>query len=137
MKPVDQVITEGGKGDCLRASVATVLGLQSEQLPNFAEIGFFDGLDVWLKERGLRAIRLSFVKDSALNRAWVDFENDLVILWGESPRFHDDGRRKQHAVVGRPNGYGFEVVHDPHPSRDGLHGIPRGVMWIVPVGGVA
>lgn len=133
---VDQEVFEAGRGDCLAACVASVLGLTRADVPNFADCGFFDGLREWLDSRGLRIISIRFQgsEDDALKRSWCDHFDDLVILWGDSPRFREDGsgRRKQHAVVGAPKGYGFLTVHDPHPSRDGLHGHPYGVMWIVP-----
>lgn len=128
----DQTVFEDGKGDCLRACVASVLGLQVEDLPNFAECGFFDGLVKWLDASGMRVIQVRFSDPEHLKSAWFDYSfTDPCIMWGDGPRFKADGRRKQHAVVGMAKGYGCEILHDPHPSRDGLHAC-YGVMWLVP-----
>jgi hypothetical protein len=108
------------------------MGLRIEDVPNFAaDESYFEGLDEWLKSRDLRAIRLRFASSDDCSRTYFGYSDDHVILWGSSPR-ERDGRRLQHAVVGRCNGYGLEIIHDPHPSRDGLCGQPYGVMWIVP-----
>lgn len=120
---VDQEVFEAGRGDCLAACVASVLGLIRAEVPNFADCGFFDGLVKWLDERGMKVIQLRVADPEHIKAVWFDYSyTDLCIMWGDSPRFREDGiRRKQHAVVGRATGYGPELVHDPHPSRDGLH----------------
>lgn len=131
MSYVDQNIFEDGKGNCLAACVATVLGMPIGDVPNFAEMDYFAGLHKWLGERGLKGIDIRFPTAEQCSQAYFGYSDDLMIIWGDSPRCDSDGKRKQHAVVGRAYGYGCRVVHDPHPSREGLHGSPYGVLWIV------
>jgi hypothetical protein len=131
LTPVDQSVFDDGKGDCLRASVASVLDLPASDVPNFAERDYFAGLYKWLDERGMRAFEVRFGSPEDMARAWFNYHDTYGVMWGDSPRFAESGKRKGHAVVGQPNGYGCKVVHDPHPSRDGLHSC-FGVMWIAP-----
>lgn len=129
MKPVDQSIFEDGKGNCLAACVASLLELPIEEVPNFAELNYFAGLHKWLAERGLIGIEITFSEGVHFAKAYFGYANGPLIMWGESPRSNGD-RRKGHAVVGTPAGYGCDLLHDPHPSRAGLNGHPHGVMWI-------
>lgn len=129
---VDQTIFADGKGNCLAACVASILDLPIEAVPNFAESGYFDGLHQWLGERGLKGVSVRFPDADAAARVYVGYSDDLILMWGDSPRLDASGKRKGHAVVGVAYGYGFRAIHDPHPSREGLHGGPFGVMWIVP-----
>lgn len=139
MIPVDQIIFEDGKGDCLRACVASILHRTIDQVPNFWELIRPEGdlqaaLDEWLQPRGYSAIRLHLTDNDTLKRAWVGYAEgpaSYVVLSGDGPRVNASGKYKQHAVVGQPNGYGFKIVHDPHPSRAGLITGPFAVMWIV------
>jgi hypothetical protein len=127
----DQTIFEDGRGNCLAACVASVLGLPISDVPNFAELDYFEGLRKWLSERGLFSVEIRFSKADHCASAYFGYQDCLAVMWGDSPRHDASGKRKQHAVVGQTNGYGMKVVHDPHPSREGLHGPPLGVMWIV------
>lgn len=116
------------------ATVCSILDLDPNDTPNFADCGFFEGLDSWLKERGQRCIRVSLTGGQDPAAMWFGYpanDVDCVILWGESPRLRADGGTKQHAVVGKVDGYGFAVEHDPHPDRTGLKSI-LGFGWIVP-----
>jgi hypothetical protein len=130
MNWVDQSIIDDGRGDCLRACVATVLELQREDVPNFAELDYFSGLHDWLSNHGYQWQEIRFADATHAAQAWFGYSTQLVVMWGDSPRFRSDGKRRQHSVAGMASGYGLELVHDPHPSRDGLHGPPYGVMWI-------
>lgn len=130
MTPVDQTIVDDGKGDCLRACVASILDLPSGDVINFAEHGFFEALYNWLADRSVRFAEVRFASPEHCRSAWFGYSDQPVLLWGDSPRKRADGRPKQHAVVGRANGYGFTVIHDPYPSRDGLAGAPYGAMWL-------
>lgn len=130
MTPVGQTIFEDGKGNCLAACVASILDLPIEDVPNFAELDYFAGLHAWLTERKLQGIEVRFSDAAHCASAYFGYPGTPVLMWGDGPRFAADGRRKQHAVVGEPNGYGCKLLHDPHPSHTGLHA-PIGVMWIV------
>ena len=91
----------GIPGDCMRTAVAALLDLPTEAVPHFAlfsEPGaWFDAFTLWLKGRGL----------GISPRATPDVE---CLALGMSPR------GVEHIVVMGPNG----LVHDPHPSRDGI-----------------
>ena len=130
MTPVDQRVFEDGKGDCLRACVASILDLSCDDVPNFAEADYIESLCLWLGLRGVRFVQVRFEKAEHCSKAWYGYSDQPVLLWGKSPRVGADGKEKGHAVVGRAMGYGFRIIHDPHPSREGLSGGPYGVMWI-------
>ena len=121
MKPVDQTVFEDGKGNCLAACVASILELPIEVVPNFAEHGFLDGVRAWLKQLGFELVRVYPTGEASI------FANAPAIVAGWSPR----GGGKQHAVVGRSDSGGLEVLHDPHPSRAGIIGEPIVFAWIV------
>lgn len=56
-------------------------------------------------------------------------DGQLVILGGKSPR----GIQGGHAVVGKwSRTSGWQVVHDPHPSGDGILGEPTTVSFWIP-----
>jgi hypothetical protein len=109
---VDQDIlhAEGEVGNCLQATLASILGRPIEEVPHFALLGeshWWDCLVGWLNLQGF----------------WVDYAPDTLIekgarllplcwLSGESARGF------QHAVVG--DSATGEMLHDPHPSRAGL-----------------
>jgi len=120
MTPVDQSIFEDGKGNCLSACVASLLDLPLSEVPNFAEMDYFAGLESWLAERQIRSFTVRFAEPTHCSMAYFGYSPHLLLVWGGSPRCDASGKRKQHAAIGRGNGYGIEVVHDPHPSRDGL-----------------
>jgi len=109
--PVDQT-AEGEWGDCLRACVASVLDLPSDEVPDFVgEHGprWFTALQTWLGHLGKHVAYISTA--SSLSSIATVYPYDLFwIAVGDGPR----GRR--HAVVCQSN----RVVHDPHPSRSGL-----------------
>ena len=136
MKPVDQTIFEDGKGNCLAASVASILGIPLDEVPNFAELGYFDGLRIWLGDCDLCFFEVRFADPVHCSQAYFNYSPEHLLVWGDSPRRYPDGRYKQHACVGKGMGYGIEVVHDPHPSRDGLRNI-YGVMLIYRLAGGA
>lgn len=131
MRFIDQKVFEDGKGDCLSACVATVLGMYGEEVPNFAEMDFFEGMEKWLDERGFKTIHIRLMRADTLATIWFGFDEEPVILYGSSPRFNSKGTRKGHAVVGQTDGYGVKMIHDPHPSREGLYQSPFGIIWIV------
>ena len=118
MKPVDQLIIDDGRGDCLRACVCSVLELTSDEVPNFAESGFFAGVRDWLAQRGQRFFWVAV--DDDLERHYFGYVPEYLLVWGESPRPRANGHSKRHIVVARSDGYGIRIVHDPHPDRTGL-----------------
>lgn len=133
MKPVDQIVFEEGKGDCLRACVASIVEWPVEAVPNFAEDdSYVFGAIKWLKERGYSSLRIDFSGDGYDHSQYISSTFDpniYCILGGVSPRTTPE-KKRQHAVVGRAFGWGFKIEHDPHPSRAGLVGEPNFALWI-------
>lgn len=119
-KPCDQNLIHDVTGDCLRACVASILGLEAPAVPNFAECGFMDGLKVWAEENNLHFLWMEIPGFVSLDKIWFGNVPERFIAWGESPRPTESGKPKQHAVVVSSKGYGVKIVHDPHPSRAGL-----------------
>ena len=99
-------------GDCQRACVASLLELNSEDVPHFYitndDMDFFFSLNDFLSKKGF--IHLETMP--------IDF--DMAQFVGKADVYHliygTTVRGTHHATVGL-NG---EVVHDPHPSKAGL-----------------
>jgi len=110
----------GVLGDCWRCCIATILGLRAEDVPNFVEEeNWWDAATAWLAERGKSMVYVSAHPDEG----WAQCVGGaLFIASGKSPR----GDFK-HAVVWGAGG----VVHDPHPSGDGLVGNPTSYEFIL------
>lgn len=131
MKPVDQTLFHdpdaGVVGDCFRACVASILELSIDEVPHFFEDGgrvWWFELDRFLAQRGLAAVEFTTSSENVLSEAAV------YIASGPSPRHPE----VHHAIVCR----GFDVVHDPHPSRDGIESTERQLFFVtreeVPLG---
>lgn len=113
MKPLTQTRIGHPNGNCMAASLASVL---ETPIPEFGvdvpEAVFFRNLDRWLAKRGLRYRQVP-----------IDRENPPAgwhLIEGTSPR------GGQHAVVGK-NG---KFVHDPHPVWDDpRRGLAREERW--------
>lgn len=133
--PVYQTIFGSPHGNCVSAVIASILDLPISTLPNFIEEhdkqsrSLVGVVEDFLSSRGLKLIRVEFAEDSPLDRAYVGY-NEYVVLCGLSPR-STSGKKMYHAVVGKTKGYGFDIVHDPHPDNTGLVGVPDSVWWIV------
>lgn len=109
MKPVDQTIlySETQAGNCMQASVASLLGLPLSEVPHFAESNdpettwdaFFDFFD----EKGYLCHLQE--KDKSLDCAYL----------ASGP----SNRGVSHMVVM----CGGKLLHDPHPSREGIKSV--------------
>lgn len=107
----------GRLGDCLRACVASQLDVDRAEVPHFVESTYWlKALGEWLYPRGL-SVR------------WVDpprfpvrFGQPEVIGLGMSIR------GVMHAVV--LDAATGALVHDPHPSRDGLLAAPSALLVV-------
>ena len=105
----------GRMGDCLRAAVATLLQIPPDRVPHFAEssdwlgalLAFRDGLHYFTLQKGYWPPHM----ETAL--PWV-------IGCGRSPR------GVMHAVI--LSAADGSLIHDPHPSRDGLSEPPTAVI---------
>ena len=121
MKPVDQT-TFGGpdtppaeRGDCLSAALASILEVPLEAVPRFCEHGsdvdWSPHINEFLAGFDLMYFGLEFDEDDPGHTQNLLDAMGYHVITGPGPR---SGVR--HSVVG----YQGEVVHDPHPSRDGL-----------------
>lgn len=101
-------------GDCMRASIASLLELQYEEVPHFYTV---DSTEVF--DKNIRKFLKS--KGFALLTVWpVDFKNESHAVHGQTGIHHiisgNTIRGTYHATVGLDG----VVVHDPHESKDGL-----------------
>ena len=125
MKEVMQKVFDPRKGDCVRACLASVFELPVDEVPNFWEqtqdpTEFWGLINEWLMENfGVRKIFLRYSEKTA-----DCLEGVLCIASGTSPRHTPGG----HAVVWRDG-----LLHDPHPSGDGLLGDPEDFMIFIPL----
>lgn len=131
MKPVDQT-RFGEDGNCFVACIASIFecAIAEVSLPLNKGQGWSMHLGEYLKARGLVYVEVprgnltASAQDDPPREAkiwgWqpLFFGNPwpVCILAGPSPRMPG----MAHAVVGRSNGWGYEIVHDPHPDRAGL-----------------
>lgn len=106
MKPVNQTRFGDPGGNCFSACVASLLELPLDEVPYFMEpedwMGFFTD---WLRPHGFSPICFKALVGDEADRCLPGY----YILGGKSSRGN-------HAVVAK----GSKIVHDPHPSREGL-----------------
>lgn len=130
MTPVSQLIQHEQSGDivqswgdCFRASLASLLDMRPEDVPHFCDgPPPTDGPDLWhqqvnswLAQFDLFWMEFGVSEDGgeAWRQSLRNYDAAIYhLISGKSPRPHGRG----HTVVGL-NGI---VVHDPHPSRDGI-----------------
>lgn len=129
MNLVDQRLIDPIRGDCMRACLATILGVAHEETPDLAGIDadggpWFHVFTKWLTDHGFKFVGTY----SNMGKVLVDADYDeigercagvdgLFMAGGPSPR---PGVKGGHAVVIDYNG---QMKHDPHPSRAGVVGI--------------
>lgn len=116
MTPIDMTIMHdppNAHGDCFRCVVASILEMRPADVPHFSELATDSAherklLREWLAPRGLSYFEIEWDAEAMKNwRADLSFHH---VLSGVTSR----GTR--HACVG----FAGEVVHDPHPSREGV-----------------
>lgn len=113
MKPVFQTRISPVDGNCFQACLASIFELELGQVPYYDTASWVSDYNAWLLQHyGLIMINLF----EGVNIIPPVF----CILSGQSPRFACN-----HAVVGK----GLKMVHDPHPSQDGVLGNEKQV-WI-------
>lgn len=119
MTPVFQLYQHDGKhtGDCVRASVASILDLKASEVPNFLAARKPDkSLSDFLGKRGLFKIAITHDPSEVLDDRWPD-EWTYVLLGVKSIKGD-----WEHSLVGRAKcGELIEIVHDPNPESQGLY----------------
>lgn len=112
MIPVDKLVEhdpENGKyGDCMRACIASLLEMETEDVPHFYETGKFEDYDFKLTE---------FLKSKNIKIVYTSHEG---CNFGNKTIYHlifgTNHCGILHACVAK-NGV---LVHDPNPNRNGL-----------------
>lgn len=115
MKPtrmVDQTTFGHPGGNCFSACVASLLDLSIEDVPYFMDVeDWCAKFASWLVSYGFYPVTFRLMD------RWRP--QGLYILGGKSPR-------GDHAVVACEN----VIVHDPHPSREGLIAIEDATLLV-------
>lgn len=116
MTPIDQTIlhdpANGVSGNCFAAFLASALEIPIEEIPNFAQDCPEDGVEFYRRIIAyLAPLNLAIVNiDVAAHFAAYGVKGVVHELYGDSPR------GVCHATLGVDGA----MVHDPHPSKDGL-----------------
>lgn len=99
-------------GNCLAASIASILELPLSAVPHFAMYNNWgDRFRDWMGVRGFAVLQLAFDGNKAIKASCREaLRGTYHLMSGPGPR----GCR--HTVVGR----GGKMVHDPHPDGEGL-----------------
>lgn len=120
MKPIKQTKTEVGSGNCLAACYASILEVPIESIPDLQCGRTMNELHDILKSKGISITHLQPTEKVAWSKMFVGY-GQICILCGPSPRHPEAHRpRIHHAVVGITDGYGFRIIHDPHPTNEGI-----------------
>lgn len=116
------------RGDCLRATVASIMERDLDDVPHFCDTGlerpgnkrvWAYALMGWFFANGVIMDHREVLDDQALPHSGIP---GYCILSGPGPR----GVR--HSVVG----YQGHIVHDPHPSHEGLVSVDE-IEILVPI----
>jgi hypothetical protein len=139
MIPVEQTIlggdttSEGERGDCLRACIASIFELPIASVPHFvAEDDWWGALNRWVEARGfaLGTAFMSVDDDDPTKLNGYPGAETIWIATVYSPRItRDDGTPGLHAVVMQ----GKTIAWDPHPHREMGHlGFSSGYIFRAP-----
>lgn len=118
----------GHRGDCFKVCIAGIMQRPADHTPNFAD--FSDDpveiqtyLRYWLRVHGWFVVQYRWADVLAgLKKAGPPCSHQMPLIFvGDSPR----GKTARHAVLGRLNYTGWQMIHDPHPSGKGLKGEPE------------
>lgn len=116
MKPIYQTQFDSKTGNCLQACIASILEIPLDRVPNFMlEDDLTTALDSFLAQ--FRLVSITLVASQVSGWEPTGFH----LIGGASPR-----GEVGHSVVGH-NG---EMVHDPHPSGDGLRTVEDYTLFV-------
>lgn len=118
MIPVDQLYIHdpenGVIGDCMHACLASILEIPITDVPDFrvhfekeSSCDWWNAIIDWLDSLGYEIYPLPSEEINNLPPSWY------YIASGPTKRF---GGKILHVCIGQDG----KIVHDPHPSRDGL-----------------
>lgn len=113
MIPIQQTRL-GSTGNCFEASIASLLNLSIDQVPDFGayeEDGtWMDKLNEWLAPKGLAYFEARIARNEIDD--FFRHKDFYHVICGPTVR----STRIHHAVVGRKG----KMVHDPHPDCIGI-----------------
>jgi len=133
VKPVDQD-RFGANGNCFAACIASLLDISLAEVPDSGHQGYEKPLADFLRPCGLaycevyvgNMTRLK-ADDPPLPELHLGWQplvysqpHPMCVICGPSPN-----GPWSHACVGRANGWGYELLHDPNPSRKGILSLER------------
>lgn len=130
MIPVDQTMTvaEHGTGNCLAATIASVLEVSIDEVPNLVnQDTWFEDMVGFMRRRGFEYV--CYI-DARPDGSWPELEQEeidafggCVLASGFTDRIYPEG----HEMAGKPILHAVvmdwatkTVAHDPHPSKAGL-----------------
>lgn len=121
--------SDGSRGNCFQACVATILGFPLQGVPEFSRAFYkdtwMDDVQTWLAFYGLRLEDFTrLVVRTDPQPIDLGIQNSYYIVSGPSTRGD-----WAHACVG----FQGEIVHDPHPDKGGLADGWRSYEWFVPI----
>lgn len=115
-------------GDCLKCCVASLLELDYDDVPHFAEHDNWNQmLDGFLALHGWRRGQARYWLDDDDPRRLVGYTHGYWIAGVDSMRSTPDGEPILHAIVMHDD----EVAWDPHPDRDQGHRGFNGEAWLL------
>lgn len=121
MIPIKQtkISSEDGSvsGNCFRACFASILEIDIDSIPAFEDMGteWHEPFFMFLNEHNLEFDGTKTINDKTFEVKLNTYEgiDGYIIVNGKSPRTYV---KRGHSVVYKEG----QMVHDPHPSNDGL-----------------
>ena len=134
MIPVDQTRFGKDVGNCFQASVASILELPLDEVPDFCNLygdaEWFFKLGEWLTERGMGIISFERPEgdenwEAAVLKYTAQFQSKIYWI-GSGPNVNGVA----HSVVF----LGIEMVHDPNPNygRSGITKLDDQIFFLSP-----
>lgn len=121
MIPVDQTILDSKSGNCFPATLASLLEVPLEDIPNFCandKINWFEAFSAWIYAYGYFPLYLAKKKGKTWKKTqreeWKHITNNCTVEASvDSPRFPGVCT---HSVLFNKG----KVLHDPHPDKTSM-----------------
>lgn len=146
MEKIFQKINSSEKGDCMRASICSLLNIKNdESIENFKEAGcyWFPHICDFFKSNGylfhlvIDNYKYNYIRNhkffeekniSILNPKWnlikdekFNVHNGFYLASVLSPKYFEYGNNKSHMIVIDKN---FNIIHDPNPEYQNILNYP-------------
>jgi len=135
------------RGNCFSTCIACLLNFHTDHVPNFVAKDKMWWMDfvTWMNDHGFSVVDVDMNVKGSWSASMACWAQCLCIVSGKSPRGDFN-----HAVIGRMRGDTllageipegdfeieedqlYELVHDPHPSGEGIDGSPKSFTFLVP-----